>query len=98
MLTRAATRRCLLAMALFLAIWQVVVPAQAVTSLSHPCCDTVCDPAMPCAPAECQVCVDRALEVKSEPSPLLRLADVCPPASHVWVVRAAVESIWRPPR
>lgn len=91
-------RRWLVLMALFLAAWQVVAPAQAAASMMHPCCDTVCDPAMPCAMAECQVCVDRALEVQSEPSPLLRLADVCPPASHVWVVLAAVEGIWRPPR
>lgn len=98
MLTRSAMRRWLVLMVLFLAAWQVVAPAQATPSMIHPCCDTPCDQAMPCGLAGCQVCADRALEATPALAPLVPVADVCPPASHLLVLPTPVETIWKPPR
>lgn len=98
MLTRLATRRWLVLMALFLAAWQVVAPAQATASLSHPCCDTLCDPAMTCGLTGCQVCADRALEVKPQGTLLAQVADACSPANRLLRVPTPVETIWKPPK
>jgi len=91
-------RRWLLVMALFLATWQAVAPAHATSSLSHPCCETLCDQAMPCGLAGCPVCADRALEARPPLAPLVTVADACPPARRLGVLSAPVELIWKPPR
>lgn len=98
MLTRSAMRRWLVLMALFLATWQVASPVQATQSLSHPCCDTLCDQAMPCGLTGCQVCADRALEANPAFAPVAPVADVCPPANRLLVLPTPVETIWKPPK
>lgn len=93
-----AMRRWLVLVALFLATWQVVAPAQATASLSHPCCDTLCDTAMTCGLTGCQVCADRALEVGPQGPRLAPVADACPPANRAVVLPTPVQAIWKPPR
>ena len=93
-----APRRWLILLSLFLASWQVMAGVRATQALSHPCCETLCDQAMPCAHASCAVCADRALEAPSTPMGALPSMDVCPSGEGLVAQPIRSDDIWKPPR